>query len=502
MSSILKNLIVLEIANNHMGDVKHGIKLIDTYSKICKRFKRLNFAFKFQYRDLETFIHKSLKNDLSNHYIKRFSETKLTEDDFNVLVKRVKSSGFQSMVTPFDNNSLKLILKQDIDILKVASCSFTDWPLLEDMVKIDKPIVASTAGASEADIDNVISFFDNRNKDFAIMHCVAEYPTANKNLNLSQIDYLKNRYPDTTIGYSTHEDPSNFSFVSIAVAKGAKIFEKHIGLPTDQYPINKYSVSPEQFEQWLNSLSLAIEVCGQGTKRSPTNNIEQDSLNSLRRGIFSKKKIKKGDTVLNEDIYFAFPPIKNQFTANDCSKYSSFEATTEINKDEAVTKDNSFITHHRLLLEKITRQVNKIIKAAEIQLPSSIQMEISHHYGLEKFNQFGMIIFTLINRTYCKKLLISLPGQVHPAQYHKKKEESFMLVYGDLTLTINDKDIKMGLGEIITIEKGSIHKFSSKTGSIVEEISDTHSTDDSYYIDDKISQNKNRKTIINFYKNL
>ena len=77
-----------------------------------------------------------------------------------------------------------------------------------------------------------------------------------------------------------------------------------------------------------------------------------------------------------------------------------------------------------------------------------------------------------------------------------------MLVYGDLTLTINDKDIKMGLGEIITIEKGSIHKFSSKTGSIVEEISDTHSTDDSYYIDDKISQNKNRKTIINFYKNL
>jgi N-acetylneuraminate synthase len=95
-----------------------------------------------------------------------------------------------------------------------------------------------------------------------------------------------------------------------------------------------------------------------------------------------------------------------------------------------------------------------------------------------------------------------LPGQVHPAQYHKKKEESFLLVYGDLTLTIDNKDIEMGLGEIITIEKGVIHKFSSKTGSIVEEISDTHNADDSYYIDDKITQNKNRKTIINFYKNL
>ena len=72
-----------------------------------------------------------------------------------------------------------------------------------------------------------------------------------------------------------------------------------------------------------------------------------------------------------------------------------------------------------------------------------------------------MVIFTLINRTYCKKLLISLPGQVHPAQYHKKKEESFRLMYGDL-LNIDDKDIKMKLGEIITIEKGMVHKFSSQ----------------------------------------
>ncbi len=502
MSNILKDLIVLEIANNHMGDVEHGINLINHYSKICNKFKHLNFAFKFQYRDLETFIHKSLKNDLNNHYVKRFSETKLTEDNFNTLIQKVKSNGFQSIVTPFDNNSLKLILKQDIDILKIASCSFTDWPLLEDIVKINKPIIASTAGASEADIDNVISFFKNREKNFAIMHCVAEYPTKNKNLNLSQIDYLKNRFPDTTIGYSTHEDPSNFNFISMAVAKGAKIFEKHVALPTNQYPINKYSVNPEQFEQWLNSLSLAIEVCGQGIKRSPNNNSEQNSLNSLRRGIFAKKKINKGDTILNKDIYFAFPPSKNQFTANDFSKYSSFKAINEINIDEAVTKNNSSITHQRLLLEQITKKVNEIITAAEIKLPSSIQMEISHHYGLEKFNEFGMVIFTLINRAYCKKLLISLPGQVHPAQYHKKKEESFLLVYGDLTLTIDNKDIEMGLGEIITIEKGVIHKFSSKTGSIVEEISDTHNADDSYYIDDKITQNKNRKTIINFYKNL
>ena len=195
MSKILKDLIVLEIANNHMGDVQHGIELINTYSKICKKFKAFNFAFKLQYRDLDTFIHKSVKNDYNNHYVKRFSETRLLEKDFNLLIKKIKSNGHLSMVTPFDNKSINLIIKQDIDILKVASCSFTDWPLLEEMVQLDKPIIASTAGASESDIDSVISFFKNREKDFAIMHCVAQYPTPNHKLNLSQIDYLSNRYP-------------------------------------------------------------------------------------------------------------------------------------------------------------------------------------------------------------------------------------------------------------------------------------------------------------------
>jgi len=502
MSKILNNLIVLEIANNHMGDIKHGIELINTYSKICNKFKNFNFAFKLQYRDLGTFIHKSVKNNFDNHYVKRFSETKLTENEFNMLIDAVKVNGYLSMVTPFDNKSVDLIMKQDIDILKVASCSFTDWPLLEEMIQLDKPIIASTAGASESDIDSVISFFKNREKDFAIMHCVAQYPTPNDKLNLSQIDYLSNRYPGTTIGYSTHEDPSNFCFVLMAAAKGAKIFEKHIGLPTEAHPINKYSVTPDQFEKWIEALSFAITVCGQGSKRTPVDKAEQDSLISLRRGIFSNRQIKKGETILKKDIYFAFPPSNNQFTANNYSKYSSFLAKSNIELDEAISPDNTIVSERRAILEDITKQVNKLITDAKIHLPSPVEMEISHHYGLDNFYKFGMVIFTLINRTYCKKLLISLPGQVHPAQYHKKKEESFRLVYGDLTLTIDDKESNMKLGEIITIEKGMVHKFKSSKGSIVEEISDTHNTNDSFYIDDKITQNKNRKTIINFYKNL
>ena len=57
-----------------------------------------------------------------------------------------------------------------------------------------KPIIASVAGVALEDIDKVVSFFQHREKDLTLLHCVAEYPTANANLQLNQIDLLRERY--------------------------------------------------------------------------------------------------------------------------------------------------------------------------------------------------------------------------------------------------------------------------------------------------------------------
>ena len=48
------------------------------------------------------------------------------------------------------------------------------------------------------------------------------------------------------IGFSTHEEPDNYDSVKIAAAKGAKVFERHIGIKTEKYDINAYSSLPEQ----------------------------------------------------------------------------------------------------------------------------------------------------------------------------------------------------------------------------------------------------------------
>ena len=103
-----------------------------------------------------------------------------------------------------------------VEIIKIASCSFTDWPLLEKVVG-KKPIIASTAGATEQQIDKVVTFFKNRNKDFALMHCVAEYPTPNNKLNLNRLKFLKEKQ-DIKIGYSTHENPDETNNISMAIS--------------------------------------------------------------------------------------------------------------------------------------------------------------------------------------------------------------------------------------------------------------------------------------------
>jgi sialic acid synthase SpsE/mannose-6-phosphate isomerase-like protein (cupin superfamily) len=492
-------LFVLEMANNHMGDINHGLRIVSEFGSVCRKFPEFKFAFKLQYRDLDTFIHPAMKKRDDIKYIKRFSETRLTPSEFEGLVACMREEGFLTMATPFDNASVSTISKQKLDFLKIASCSFTDWPLLEEVVKTDLPLIASTAGADIEDIDRVVSFFAHREKNFAIMHCVGEYPTADDKMHLSQIDYLKQRYPGVKIGFSTHESPGNLDIIKIAVAKGASIFEKHVGVPTDKYELNAYSCDPAQYEKWLDSARYSLKLCGVGESRLPVNSNERVGLRSLRRGVFVRRDIEPGHLLNQDDIYFAFPPEDEQFTANDWSKYAQFQTINKITKDTSVNYTNTKINDERNKIQEIAQKVKAIINANKITIPGGVGMEISHHYGLDKFEQYGLVLLTVVNRGYCKKLLVSLPGQQHPEQYHEKKEETFLVLYGDVHMLLNGEKRICYPGDVINIEAGVRHAFSSPNGSIIEEISSTHFKDDSYYTDHSIMSNKNRKTLLTYW---
>ena len=63
------------------------------------------------------------------------------------------------------------------------------------------------------------------------------------------------------------------------------------------------------------------------------------------------------------------------------------------------------------------------------------------------------------------------------------------------------RGINLKKGDVVTVEPGVRHEFSSTNGCIIEEVSSTHYVDDSYYTDESISKNKNRKTFVTHWLN-
>tara|TARA_B000000441_G_C21640988_1_gene289271 strand:- start:233 stop:688 length:456 start_codon:yes stop_codon:yes gene_type:complete len=142
-----------------------------------------------------------------------------------------------------------------------------------------------------------------------------------------------------------------------------------------------------------------------------------------------------------------------------------------------------------------------MLAEANIILNSEFEVEYSHHYGVKKFKQFGVVIINIINRDYCKKILVQLPNQVHPPQYHKLKEETFQVLSGSLVVNLDGKEKLLYPGDTCLILPGVWHSFTTETGCIFEEISTTHFTNDSVYKDKKINEMKTseRKTKVNHW---
>ncbi|GCA86004.1 N,N'-diacetyllegionaminic acid synthase [Microcystis aeruginosa NIES-2522] len=226
---IFDELFVLELANNHWGSLERGLKIITDFSRIV-RFNNVRASIKLQFRDVDNFIHRDFRDRTDIRYIKKTLDTKMTEDDYATLVKAVRQGGCIPMATPFDEKSVNLCVELGIPIIKIASSDLNDWFLIEKIAETRKPVIVSTGGSSLKDIDDLVIFFENRNVPLAINHCVSLYPSEDSELEMNQIDYLKNRYPNHVIGFSTHEYTDWTSSMLIAYAKGARTFERHIDM--------------------------------------------------------------------------------------------------------------------------------------------------------------------------------------------------------------------------------------------------------------------------------
>src|SRR5579862_1075973 len=332
-----EELFVLELANNHLGKLERGLKIVSDFAKIA-RFNNVRATIKLQFRDVENFIHQDWRERADIRYIKKTLDTRLSKKDLATLMDAIRKAGCLPSATPFDEASVDLCEELEIPLIKLASSDINDWFLIERIARTKKPVIASSGGSSVKDTDDLVTFFANRNIPLALNHCVSLYPTENRDLELNQVDFLHQRYPNNTIGFSTHEYQDWETSLVIAYAKGARTFERHIDIDADGIKVSPYCSQPHQIDTWFKTFRKAKTMCGNpGTvkRRCPPEEIKY--LDSLVRGVYAARDLKQGQALKEGDVYLAIPLQKGQVSCREIMWGQAMLA--DVKKDQPLTID-------------------------------------------------------------------------------------------------------------------------------------------------------------------
>jgi N-acetylneuraminate synthase len=314
---LFEDLFVLELANNHWGKLERGLKIVQDFGKVV-RFNDVKAAMKLQFRDVDRFIHKDYRDRTDIRYIKKTLDTCLSWDNYATLVKAVRENGMITMATPFDEVSVDKCVELNLQIIKIASSDIKDWVLIEKIATTGKPVIASTGGSTLKDMDDLIAFFNKRRIPFALNHCVSMYPSEDHEVELNQIDFLRNRYPDNVIGYSAHEYKDWRNSVMIAYAKGARTFERHVDIDMDGVPVSSYCSRPENIDEWFKAYKKAQEMCGPpGSAKRLAPEKEVRYLDALVRGVYARRDLPAGHVVSDNDVYLSIPLLQGQISCRE-----------------------------------------------------------------------------------------------------------------------------------------------------------------------------------------
>lgn len=135
----------------------------------------------------------------------------------------------------------------------------------------------------------------------------------------------------------------------------------------------------------------------------------------------------------------------------------------------------------------VIEKVKLLLTHSHAVLPKKAQLKLYHHNGINHIDSTGAAFISVIEHDYCKFIVAMIPGQAYPLHYHRIKDESFFILYGELTVKLEDDIYTLTKGDILNIPRRFIHSFSTRNGCVFEEISTVYLQNDSIY-EDKIIQ--------------
>ena len=303
-NSFFENLkypfLIAEISANHNGSLKNCLNLIKSAKKNGAD------AVKIQTYTPEAMTINSRKKEFmikdgiwKNYSLWNLFEKAQTPYYWHKKIfsycKKLKIKCFSSA---FDQSSIKLLEKLNCPIYKIASFEMTDFSLLYKISKTKKPVIISTGLSNLDEIKDSVSFLrKNGTKDIAILYCVSSYPAKDDEFNLENIRILIREF-NCVVGFSDHSN--NIEIAKLALAMGARIFEKHVALENQTKGFDvKFSLKGKKLLFFKKQLLQTQKILGK--KNFFRNKNELKNL-KFRRSIYAIKDIKKNEKFSEKNI--------------------------------------------------------------------------------------------------------------------------------------------------------------------------------------------------------
>jgi N-acetylneuraminate synthase len=296
--------IIAEIGNNHNGNLEFAKKLIDEAVRVGAN------CAKFQMRNLSSLYYNlgnanDAREDLGSQYtLDLLSRFQLTSEEMFLAFDYCKSQDILPLCTPWDQESLSLLESYGMEAYKVASADLTNHDLLISLVQTKKPLLCSTGMSTEAEIKEAVALLKKMGAIYVLLHCNSTYPAPFKDVNLNYLEKLK-EIGNCPVGYSGHE--RGISVAIAAVAKGAKIIEKHFTLDkTMEGNDHKISLLPEEFQEMVIGIRQVEESLGSLSSRQLTQG-ELMNRENLAKSLVINCDLEVGETIESEMIEVKSP---------------------------------------------------------------------------------------------------------------------------------------------------------------------------------------------------
>jgi N,N'-diacetyllegionaminate synthase len=295
--------IIAEAGVNHGGSLEMAKQLIDSAADSGADF------VKFQTFRAEALVTRSAKKaeyQLRQDYgddnqYGMLKNCELDQAGHVDLILHCRDRGIEFLSSPFDLQSIDLLVDLGIQIIKTPSGEITNKPYLIHVARQGKPVVMSTGLSSFDEVSRALQILITNGLDekgITILHCNSQYPTPIDEVNLRAMTSMKSAF-GVPIGLSDHTE--GITTPIAAVALGACVIEKHLTLDKSLAgPDHAASLIPEEFKEMVSSIRDVEKAMGDGIKRPSPGELK--NLFAVRKSIVASKKIYAGDLFSSENL--------------------------------------------------------------------------------------------------------------------------------------------------------------------------------------------------------